>query len=429
MIKKLIQHKNKFLLMKLAILQIFVSFITNFYIVQNVGFNLELDVFYLAMSIFGFLSTSIGWSISAVLTPILIENDKKNIEGAMLINLLLISIPIFIVIFFTADYWYQFIFTNYLEKVNHDLILNVQKIFLVTFIFEIINILYLAILQQRNKYILINLLNLLGGIISLSIVYFFINEYGIYSAVVSQFSIRVFIFIILSIYLFRLITAKLSFKKEIFLLLWNRMKYIFIGSFYFRTGELLDRYIASFLSPGFLSLFAFIQKIYGSSNTVINSSIVAPTITKFSLLNKERKIKILISSYIKYLLFLFLVNSILFLIVIFFGKDIFMYFFNDRIDQEILYILNFTIITLFIFSYSQTIGKVQQNLLLSLKEEKRITQYDIFSFTINIFLKIVLTYEFNIYGLLTAVVLGEFIKYGLKGYLSYKILNNKGINE
>jgi len=80
LIKKLIHHKDKLILLKLASLQVLINFATNFLIVKKIGFGNELDVFYIALAVFSFLTSSIGWSISSVLTPILIEN-RKNVDN------------------------------------------------------------------------------------------------------------------------------------------------------------------------------------------------------------------------------------------------------------------------------------------------------------------------------------------------------------
>lgn len=422
MINTLIKHKDKIILMKLALLQISISFFTNFFIVKKIGFTDELDIFYLAMGVYLFLTTSIGWSISSVLTPILIENEDKKIEGAMFINIVIISFSFFCLLILSSFFWIDFMFKNYIETVDRKLILDIQIIFLFVFLFDVLNILFIAILQQKNKYILINFVTLLSSIISFIFIYLFIDDYLLYAATFSQLISRITIFIVLGIFLFSVIIGRLNFQKDIFLLLWNRMKYFFYSSFYFRSGDLIDKFITSYLSSGFLSLTSFIQKLYEAVNTVINSSIVAPTITKFSYLVKEKKfreLKILIK---KYLILLFIINTINLIIIIIFGEKFFLYFFSEKIEYNLIPILSSVLIAIFTICFSQTIGKILQNFLLSLEKEKQIIKYDIYTFTISIFIKIILTYYFSIIGFLFSFVITEVIKYGTKSYLVYKLI-------
>lgn len=422
MLKKLITHKDKLILMQLAILQILISFLTNYIIVKKIGFGNQLDIFYLAMAVYLFLHTSVNWSIAAVLTPILIENSENKIEGQLFINILLIVSFIFIASLLSINFWSNLIFTNYLEKVNKETINTIQTIFLFTFLLEGLNILFFSIMQRKNEFIKINLLNLIVTIIGFLFVYFTINSYGIYSASYAQIIMKSILFLFLFFYLFDLIKINFYFEKKTFLILWNRMKYIFIGSFYFRLNDIMDKFISSYLTSGFLSLVSFIQKLYEASNTVLNTSITAPTITKFSNLiknNNYEQIKITIN---KYLIFLFLLNSIIFIFIYFLGESLFLFLFEERIEISLIPILFSTLISIFIICYTQTMGKILQNLLLSLKAEKEITKYDVISFTISILLKIIFTYYFSVIGFLISFILSELIKVLFKYYLVQKLL-------
>lgn len=408
--------------MQLAILQILISFLTNFLIVKKIGFTNELDIFYLAMAMYLFLSSSVGWSISSVLTPILIENEDKKLEGSLFLNIVIIGFIISFIAYITSFFWIDLIFNNYIHVVELKLIHDIQNIFLLVFLFDIFNIVLISIMQQRNFYIKINFINLLATIISFLFVYLFIDNYLIYAATFSQLIMRLAIFIILIIFLFSTIKNTIRFKKEDLFLLWDRMKYILYGSFYFRLGDLVDRFIASYLTSGFLSLISFIQKLYEAINTVINSSIVAPTITKFSYLIKEKKFKELDQLYKKYILFLFLINCIILIPLIIFGEKLFLYFFEEKVQNNLLSILPTILILLFTICFSQTIGKIIQNLLLSLNKEKQIMKYDIYTFTINIIIKICLTYYFSIIGFLFSFLITEILKYGAKSFLAYKTI-------
>lgn len=421
MFQKLIIHKDKIILMKLAILQIFISFFTNFLIVKKIGFTAELDIFYLAMGVYLFLTTSIGWSISSVLTPILIENEDKSLEGQMFINVFIIALSVFLFAFFSSYIWIDLIYFNFKEY-QYNLIFNIQSIFIITFFFDILNLVFISILQKMNYYIKINFINLISVSMGFLTVVLFLDDYFLYTAAFSHLIVRLSVFLILGIYLFNTIKKTFYFDKYSFFLLWNRMKHIFVGSLYFRMGDLVDRLIASYLVVGFLSLTSFVQKIYESINTVINSSIVAPTITKFSYLVKEKNFLEIKKIYIKYIFFLFFINLIILFFVILTGEVLFKYFFSEKLNEYLSSILLVILVTLFVICFSQTIGKIIQNLLLSLGKEKEIMKYDIITFTISIVIKLLLTLYYGVYGFLTAYVLSEIIKYSAKYYLAYKIL-------
>lgn len=419
MINTLIKHKDKIILMKLALLQISISFFTNFFIVKKIGFTDELDIFYLAMGVYLFLHTSINWPFAAILTPLMIENKEKNLEKNLFFNIIFLSLLIFLILFSTMFIWIDLFFINYLENVEIKIIKTIQSIFLVTFVFDSLNLVFLSILQQKNKFILINILNLFSSIVCFTFIYFTIDEFGIYSATYGQLIMRIFIFIILFVLFYKLLKNSSSYKTEYITMLFNKVKHLLFGSFYFRLGDLLDRYIASYLSSGFLSLVSFIQKLYEAINTVLNTSIVAPTITKFSYLNKEKRYKEMKNILYVYVLFLFVVVTIIFLFIAIFGEQLFLIFFKDKITDDLSSVLFISLISIFIICYSQTMGKIFQNLLLSLNQEKLITLYDMASFTITIFLKILMTYYMGIYGFLISFVFSEILKVLFKAFLLF----------
>ena len=417
MIKRIIQHRNKIILLNLALLQVFINFASNFMIVKKIGFGNELDIYYIAMAVFSFLSTSIGWSISSVLTPILIENREDNLEGKMFLNVLIITIPIFFIAIISMFFWSKLIFVNYIESVEYSKILIIQGMFIVTFLITTLNVVFYAIFQEKNQYIKINFLNMFAAIIGFTFVYLTIDSYGVYSAVMSQVVMQLFLFIIMLYLTFKIIKKNFIFDKEKLLLLWNRMKYIFIGSFYYRTDELIERFIASYLTAGFLSLVGFIQRVYGAIITVLNTSIAGPTITKFSTLIKDGHYGELKKTLYNYLIFLFLIDLSIFLVVLLFGENLFLYFFSDKIDEKLLPVVYNTILLLFTMIFGKTLGQVLHNLLLSLKLEKTITLYDSATFTINIFIKVLLTIYYGMFGFLISIVIGELIKNTIKYYL------------
>ena len=414
--------------MQLASMQILINFATNFYIVKKIGFNAELDILYISLAVFAFLTSSIGWSISSVLTPILIENREKKIEGEMFVSISLIVIPIFIIVMLSMYFWSKLLYANYLDTIEFDKILTLQTFSNISFLFSTLNILFLSIFQEKNQYIKINFLNMLGAIIGFIFIFMTIEDYGIYSAGLYQVIVQIFLFAIMWLILSKNTKFDFKYNKEILLLLWHRMKYIFFGSFYYRTGTIIDKIIASYFTAGTLSLIGFVEKIYGAIITVLNSSIAGPTITMFSNLIKEGKHEQIKKSLYNYLILLFVIDMAMFVFVVLFGKDLFLYFFSDRIDETLIPMLSMVLLFLFSIVFAKTLGQIVHNLLLSFKLEKQITIYDSISFTINLGLKILGTMLYGLNGFLIAIVFGEIIKNSMKTYLVFKHLKKKDIN-
>ena len=421
MIAKLAKHKEKLYLMQLASLQILINFGTNFYIVHKIGFNKDLDIYYISLAIFGFLVSSVAWSISSVLTPILIENREKKIEGELFISILLIVFPLFLALILSMPFWLKFIYINYLDSIKIEKIFIIQLMAILAFLIYSLNILFISIFQADNRYITINLLNILSSIVGFLFIFLTINKYNIYAVSMYQLVIQLALFGIMITLLIKQI--RFRFDRNILSLLWHRMKYIFFGSFYYKLGNIVDKFIASFFSAGVLSLIGFIEKIYGAIITVLNTSIAGPTITRFSNLIKEKRFTELNSSLYKYISLLFVINISIFISVLLFGKSIFLYLFRGTIDNSLSGIIFYLMVFLFAIVFGKTIGQVLHNLLLSLRLEKEISILDSITFTIDIFLKVSLTTIYGLFGFISSIVISEIINTSAKFYLAYKRVN------
>jgi O-antigen/teichoic acid export membrane protein len=414
-----------FILIILAFCQTVISFINNYIVVRHIGFGAELDVYYIALAVYVFLFSSIGWSISSILTPMFVEGKEENIEGQVLIVIFVVTIPAFFIVILTMYFWGKLIYVNYLQEVEYLKILTIQFIFIISFIFSVLNVVFLSIFQANGQYVTINSINIISASVGLCFVYFTIEKFGVYSASVGFLLMQAFLFFVMGGMLYKKISSNCSYNQKMLNVLWRRSKHLFYGSLYFRTEELVDRFISSFLATGFLSLSGFVQRVYGAIITVLNTSIAGPTITRFSFYFKLEDLKSTKKHLFFNLIILFLIVTGIFIVVICCGEGLFLYFFNDKVDENLLPILFDTILFLFAIVYGKTLGQVLQSLLLSYKFEREVTINEVVSYTIIILLKVILTYIFGIYGFLFSVVCGELLKNIAKYYLiSKKVLSN-----
>jgi len=63
---------------------------------------------------------------------------------------------------------------------------------------------------------------------------------------------------------------------------WKRIKPLLLGTAYYKTDPLIDRFLLSTASSGSLSLYYLAQQIYGAVNQVINKAFAAPMVPLLS---------------------------------------------------------------------------------------------------------------------------------------------------
>ncbi len=67
---------------------------------------------------------------------------------------------------------------------------------------------------------------------------------------------------------------------------WQRIKPLLLGTAYYKTDPLVDRFLLSTASSGSLSLYYLAQQIYGAVSQVLNKAFAAPLVPALSRLHK-----------------------------------------------------------------------------------------------------------------------------------------------
>jgi putative peptidoglycan lipid II flippase len=70
-------------------------------------------------------------------------------------------------------------------------------------------------------------------------------------------------------------------------LAWTRIKPLLLGTAYYKTDPLVDRFLLSAAGTGSLSLYYLAQQLYGAATQVINRAVAAPLVPRLSTLHKR----------------------------------------------------------------------------------------------------------------------------------------------
>ena len=418
------EHKTKLILMKISSLQVFMNFFISLLVLRNVGVGAELDVYYIAMAVFAFLYSSVNWSIVSITSPYLIQHRCENKEGRVLVAVLCIVTPVALLLGLSLPLWGKLLFINYIGEVEISKIYTVQLILIVAYFVDGLIMVFNSMLQEKNKYITYNASMALASMVGLIFVYFTIDHIGVYAAALNQLLMKVFIFIWLFILFFKSIKPYIAFDKDIFKELVKRTKYILAGSLYFKTDEIVEKFVASYLTAGLVSIIGFIQRVYGAFVTVLNSAIGLPSMTVFSNYIKEGRVKDVRPILMRYILALTVISFCIFVAIHFVGETVFVWMMGDKLSADLIPTLNLAMYMLFAFVYFKPISLVLQTLLLSLNKGDIATAYDSVIYTFNVGLKIILTILYGIEGLLVAILIGYALVDIAKFYLVVKELSN-----
>lgn len=410
----LTQHYNRLGIAGFSAAQVFINFAISLLIVRHLGFGHELDVFYIALAIYTFLTTAIGWNLNAVLTPLYVTAEPKIITGKMFLNTTLIATVIGLIALAASFFWLPLIFANYWQEMSPHTIQHLQFILLATFWVEVSSTALLAQFHAHNRYLFIAILSTLASVTALIFTSLTLPTYGVIAAGYAQLLHKSLIAGVFIYFLRKPLFNTLTYSKKSMQELFTRSKYLIAGSLYYRTDELSERVILSFLSTGTLSLLAFIGRLYGAIITVLNAAISVPTITTFSKLIQNQQHQHIIPTLNTYLIALSAINLTLFAGIALVGKPLLLYFFPNQIPPTLTYLLLPALLCLAATLFGKTLGQVTHNALLALKLEKAITKIDASIFTLTLALKILGVIFYGVYGLFFAIILQQLLTNILK---------------
>ncbi|BCE00606.1 hypothetical protein [Marinicellulosiphila megalodicopiae] len=419
--KNLIKSKGRLLVFSAGL--VFTNFFTTIIIASVLGFGLDLDIYYMTLSVYLFLLSSVGWSLTNVITPMLIRNGiEKTISSVFYIvfSWALLVVGGVILLF---PFIINILYGNYSEVFSMKYIYLLVLISCIIFIIDILAQVFICFENASSRFgraILINFISSLAGLI---VCFCFVKNMGVVGALLTQATIKLTLLIILLYFNFKFLT-KINYNKKLAKELFERSKYFFVSGVYYRTEDIVEKYIASFLAPGFLSLVTFVQRIYGALITVINTVFVTPTLTRFCKSNTVSE-KYSDHKFVKLLSVIICLVSLLLFPIIYLYGDVFLFLIFSEKLLGVVDSVTLTLVLIFPTLTLLTINQLLHNFLLSRSKEKNIAVNDMISYTISLVVKIVLTIKFGFIGFLIGIVLSASIKLFFKAIVVFGVVKTE----
>ncbi|WP_350551510.1 hypothetical protein [Pseudoalteromonas sp. 120-MNA-CIBAN-0494] len=421
--KNLIKTKGSLLFFSGGL--VFTNLFTTLIIATSLGFGLELDVYYITLSVYLFLLAAIGWSLTNVITPILISRGITESISSIFYIVLTWALLIVICLILLLPFITNIIYTNYIDEYSIEFIYGLFLLSCTIFVVDLLSQVFICFENASERFVRAISINFISSLVGLSVCYYLVESFGLVGALLTQLAIKVVLLIVLLILNIRYL-SRIKYDKKMAKELFSRSKYFFISGLYYRTEDLVEKFIASFLAPGFLSLVSFVQRIYGAIITVINTVIITPTLTRFCK-SKTKEEKYSDYKFIKLLVAVVcLATLISFPIVYFYGETFLLLIFSDKllgVEENITLVL----CALFPTFMLLTINQLLHNLLMSRAQERNIAKFDMISYTLSLVLKVSLTFGYGFSGFLVGIVFASALKLSFKSYLVFGVIKNENI--
>lgn len=254
---------------------------------QIFGITENLDI-YIASNTINLIIIGVSTgALNYAITPIFLKYYKnrrlktfQNLANS-LVNILLI---IFVFLAVIQSYFSQeitsIIFPGYIDKQN---VLLSEMFAMQAFIsiFSILIGVLNAINYTFNKLYRTVLVPIVSSSLQILFVYFTYKDLGIFSLVYALGLNQLIIFIILGSFYFKFYQFKIKSNKVLKKSL-SKMYPLIISSTFSKSDVLVDRYFASMLMAGSISILYYGQLIIGVITTIVNNGISLVSLRKFS---------------------------------------------------------------------------------------------------------------------------------------------------
>ena len=264
-----------------------VAFLFQWYALTQLGPGIETDALFAGMTIPLLVLSVISGSLMHVLVPILAgesEDRLRHDAWGMLVLVGGLFGVMAILLYVTAPWWIPITVPGFTEA-GQALTIELTRIQLVGMVFTAINGVQWATYHARQQFVWAELAPILASALALLLLIWALPRFGVIAAAWIS-TLRMGLQTLL-------LTpgmgkpVRFDLRSSTIQQAWQRIKPLLLGTAYYKTDPLVDRFLLSSASSGSLSLYYLAQQIYGAASQVLNKAIATPLVPLLSKLHKE----------------------------------------------------------------------------------------------------------------------------------------------
>jgi putative peptidoglycan lipid II flippase len=392
----------------LSALNTVLIFSLQWYVLIELGTGAETDALFAGMTIPQLVLVVIIGSLTHVLVPILAgENKVRQQQEAWSLIFLVGGLfgVIAILLSVTTSLWIPIIVPGF-DEAGKALTVELTRIQLLSMIFTAINGVQISVCYARQQFIWTELISIACCIIVFPFLIWGLPRYGVVVAVWIS-TLR----IVLQSFLLVFAIGKPvcpDLKSATIKQVWLRIKPLLLGTAYYKTDTLIDRFLLSTASSGSLSLYFLAQQIYGSVSQVLDKAIAGPVVPILSKLYKLRNKEDFIKVYNQKLKLMGMISLSSLLIFALVGQDMLNFFArHGNINAKNISELWWIMLWLGGMFVGGVAGQITSSAFYASGDTITPTRIGIYTYTFFIPLKISVFYLFGIKGL--AIITSLFV--------------------
>jgi putative peptidoglycan lipid II flippase len=268
----------------LAGANILVTLAFQWFVITRLGVGVETDALFAAMAVPQLILLVVSSSLTHVLVPLLAVEDESTFHQnawGFFLGISAVFTALAVLLFATAAYWVPWLVPGF-TKAGQQLTVSLTRIQLISMIFTAAVAVLWSVYRARQKFIWVELSTLISSIVGFTLLLKVLPVYGVMGAsllIVLRTALQT-VWLLPGLGRWYWPDWRSPAMREA----WSRVRPLLLGNSYFRTDQLLDRFLASMAPAGGLSLLYLGQQIYGVANVVTEKAIAAPMVPQLAVL-------------------------------------------------------------------------------------------------------------------------------------------------
>ena len=292
------------------------------YVVTQLGIGIETDALFAGMALPHLILMVVSMSLTHVLVPLLATEDEETFRRdawGFLLGISGLFAVVAAVLFATASYWVPWLVPGFPEE-GQALTVTLTRIQLISMVFTASVSVLWSVYHARQRFVWAELSPLLSNILGLLLLVWLLPLYGVIAAA----WITVFRTGLQLVWLLPVLGRWQwpQWKSPAMLMAWRRVKLPLLGTAYYKTDPLVDRFLTSMAPVGGLSLLYVGQQIYGVGTQIINKAISAPMVPLLAIQANAGDWLAFKHSYRKRLLWMTGLTGVGYLVLLLFGEPL-----------------------------------------------------------------------------------------------------------
>ncbi len=278
--------KQAFQLSILSAANIGITFLFQWYALIQLGPGVETDALFAGMTIPQLVLAVISGSLMHVLVPLLAgeSEDRLRHDAWGFFTLIGGLFGVLAALLYAAAPWWVPLTVPGFDEVGQMLTIELTRIQLIGMVFTAVNGVQWAAYHARQRFLWAEFTPILASVFALLLLVWALPRFGVIAAAwigVLRMSVQT-----LLLAPSMGIPVRPDLRSAAIQQAWQHIKPLLLGTAYYKTDPLVDRFLLSTASSGNLSLYYLAQQIYSAVGQVLNKALVAPLVPVLSMLYK-----------------------------------------------------------------------------------------------------------------------------------------------